>query len=464
MTLPTKTAAEPSPPSPSLRTQVGLTVQRALIAIRGEHDAAGRKNMQLLIQLRWIAVLGQIFTIGVVRYGFAIALPLKFMLAVLGVLTAFNLLSLLRLRTHPQVTNNELFIALLVDVSALTAQLYLSGGATNPFIFLYLLQVSLGAVLLEAWSTWTMVAITATCFGGLAIIGRPLVLPPDHNLGLHSFYVQGMLICFLLNATLLVIFISRIGRNLRARDKRLADLRQRAAEEEHIIHMGLLASGAAHELGTPLATLAVILGDWQHMPPFTIDHELKQEIQEMQAQVQRCKSIVSGILLSAGETRGEAPVQTTVITFLDALVAQWRANHPAATLTYENRFGLDMRIVSDSAIKQMICNVLDNALEASPRWVGFSAIHRDDTLSLAVEDIGPGFAPEMLAQLGTPYQSSKGRPGGGLGLFLAANVARTLGGSISASNRPEGGAMVKITLPLTALMLDDEEEPKSNGR
>jgi two-component system, sensor histidine kinase RegB len=108
--------------------------------------------------------------------------------------------------------------------------------------------------------------------------------------------------------------------------------------------------------------------------------------------------------------------------------------------------------------------VLDNALEASPRWVGLSAIHLDDTLSLAVEDIGPGFNPEMLAQLGTPYQSSKGRPGGGLGLFLAANVARTLGGGVAASNRPEGGAIVRLTLPLAALKLDDEEEPKSNGR
>ena len=133
-----------------------------------------------------------------------------------------------------------------------------------------------------------------------------------------------MLICFALNAALLVTFITRISRNLRERDAHLAGLRQRAAEEEHIVRMGLLASGAAHELGTPLATLAVILGDWCRMPFFTSDQELYQEVTEMQVQIQRCKVIVSGILLSAGEARSESSVRTTVCTFMNELAAEWR--------------------------------------------------------------------------------------------------------------------------------------------
>ncbi|RXZ36750.1 sensor histidine kinase [Oxalobacteraceae bacterium CAVE-383] len=431
----------------------------------GAHDATVRKNMQQLIQLRWIAVLGQIATIAVVDSGFDIALPLNYMLAVVAGLVVFNAASLLRLRLRPKVSNSELFIALLVDVGALTVQLYLSGGATNPFVFLYLLQVSLGAVLLKGWAIWSVVAITAGCFTGLALMGRPLVLPPDHDLGLHSFYIQGMLICFALNAVLLVIFITRIGGNLRARDARLADLRQRAAEEEHIVRMGLLASGAAHELGTPLSTLAVILGDWQHMPPFTIDAELRQEIDEMQTQVQRCKSIVSGILLSAGEARGEAPQQTTVLHFIEDLIGEWRVTRPTGSFEYRNEFGDDLPIISDSALKQTICNVLDNALEASPRWIRLGIGRSGDTLLLTVEDNGPGFAPDMLERLGTPYQSSKGRPGGGLGLFLVINVARTLGGSVTAANRPEGGAAVTLALPLAAIMLNGQEglENESDG-
>lgn len=416
-------------------------------------DAAGLKNMQQLIQLRWIAVVGQIVTIAAVHFGFGIRLPIDAMAAVLTGLVAFNVASSLRCRHGREVSNTELFVALLIDVAMLTAQLYLSGGATNPFVFLYLLQVILGAVLLKPWSTWTMVGVTCICFAGLALLSRPLALPLDHDRGLASPYIQGMLICFVLNAALLAVFIKRITRNLRARDAGLADLRQRAAEEEHIVRMGLLASGAAHELGTPLATLSVILGDWRRMPAFKQNPELLQELGEMQAQLARCKSIVSGILLSAGEARGESSAKTTVRTFLNDLVEEWRATRPAVTFAFENRFGEDLPMVSDSALKQMICNVLDNALEASPRWIRLDAAREADSLMLTVTDAGPGFPPGMLAQFGKPYQSSKGRPGGGLGLFLVVNVARTLGGRVAARNRPEGGASVAVTLPLAAITL-----------
>ncbi|KQM80437.1 ATP-binding protein [Xylophilus sp. Leaf220] len=425
----------------------------------GVDNATVRKNMHQLVQLRWIAVVGQVVTILVVHFGFGIPLPLKPMLVVLLCLAAFNIASLLRWRRRSDVSNGELFLALLVDVAMLTAQLCLSGGATNPFVFLYLLQVTLAAVLLDAWSTWTMVAITALCFAGLTFFGQPLAFPPDQAQGLLSPYVLGLLICFALNATLLVVFITRIGRNLRERDGRLADLRQRAAEEEHIVRMGLLASGAAHELGTPLATLAVILGDWRRLPHFSSDPELLHEVAEMQIQVQRCKSIVSGILLSAGEARGESSEETTICDFLDDLVDDWCATRPQTTLAYDNRVVDDLPMVSDSALQQMICNVLDNALDASPHWVRLEAERDADVLRLTVTDAGPGFAPAMLAQFGKPYQSSKGRPGGGLGLFLVVNVARTVGGQVSAANRPQGGAAVTITLPLAAITLEEEEAP-----
>jgi two-component system sensor histidine kinase RegB len=420
-------------------------------------DPSGRQNMQQLIQLRWIAVVGQVVTIAFVHFGLHIQLPLHDMSVVLLCLIAFNAASLLRLRFSSEVTNSMLFVALLVDVATLTAQLYLSGGTTNPFAFLYLLQVILGAVLLRAWSVWTIVVITSACIAGLTVFYRPLAFAPADYGRLSGPYIQGLLLCFALNAALLVIFITRINRNLRARDARLVYLRERAAEEEHIVRMGLLASGAAHELGTPLSTLSVILGDWRRMSQFNSSPELLQEIDEMQAQVTRCKTIVSGILLSAGEARGEAPVETTVRTFLDELVAEWQATRPVVELSYANRFGDDQVIISDSALKQMICNVLDNALEASPKWVGVDVSRDEDVLTVVVRDAGPGFAPEMLAQLGKPYQSTKGRPGAGLGLFLVANVARTLGGSVVAQNRPEGGAMVTLTLPLSALTLEDDD-------
>ncbi|WP_313705611.1 ATP-binding protein [Massilia sp.] len=420
---------------------------------------AGHQNMLQLIELRWIAVVGQVTTIAGAILLFDINLPLVHMLQVLACLIAFNIASHLRWHEKKPVSNAEIFMALLVDVATLTVQLYLSGGTTNPFAFLYLLQIIISAVLLEAWSTWTIVVVTLVCLGLLAVFAQPLALPFDHARGIASLYVQGMLICFALNAGLLVIFVSRISGTVRAKAAQLAELRQRAAEEEHIVRMGLLASGAAHELGTPLATLSVILGDWKRMPEFRNSPVLLEEIGEMQTQLQRCKSIVSGILLSAGKARGESALRTTIHTFLDGLAEDWEDSRPVKDFEYENRIVDDIPVVFDSALKQSIDNLLDNALEASPTgWVGLVASVEDGILTLVVLDRGAGFAPGVLAQFGKPYQSTKGRSGGGLGLFLVVNVARTLGGAVVARNREEGGAQVTLTIPLAAISLGGEGE------
>lgn len=422
--------------------------------------AAGYRNMQQLIQLRWIAVIGQITTIATATLLLGINLPVADMLRVLACLIGFNIFSHLRWHEQRVVDNNQLFLALLVDVFSLTAQLYLSGGMANPFVFLYMLQVILAAVLLQPWSSWTIVGITGVCAVILAAFAQPLTLPFDYAQGMSSLYVEGIFISFIVNAALLVVFITRITQNVRTGDAALADLRQRAAEEEHIVRMGLLASGAAHELGTPLATLAVILGDWRRMPEFRNNPELFAEISEMQVQIQRCKTIVSGILMSAGEARGESSVKTTIKVFLDDMVAEWRASRTLLHFEYDNQIDQDVAVVSDSTLKQMIANVLDNALEASPRWLRLVARRSQqgdtgDNLVLEVLDAGPGFAPAMLVQFGKPYQSTKGQPGRGLGLFLVVNVARTLGGSVAASNRPTGGAAVKLTLPMSAIALEE---------
>jgi two-component system, sensor histidine kinase RegB len=425
-------------------------------------NASTWQNLYQLIQLRWMAVVGQLLTIEVTHYVLDMPLPLQEMLTLVGAMVVFNILNLLRWRTSRTIYEVELFIALLVDVAALTAQLYLSGGISNPFVFLYLLQIAVGAMLLRGGYIWSIVVLTCGCVVFLAQHNIALPLAPNLQEGWTSPYVLGLLVCFILNATLVVVFITRINRTLRRRDARLAAVRQRAAEEEHIVRMGLLASGAAHELGTPLATMAVILGDWKRIPALSADAVLQEEIAEMEAQVKRCKAIVSGILLSAGETRGESSGATTVRQFLDSLVKDWRTTRSVDQFVYDNHFVDDCPMVADTTLQQMVFNVLDNARDASPQWVCLQAQRDADVLRIVVSDQGPGFANGVLDQIGIPYQSTKGRPGGGLGLFLSMNVARTLGGSITARNRPQGGAEVVITLSLSAITLQDTA-PKKNG-
>jgi two-component system sensor histidine kinase RegB len=190
------------------------------------------------------------------------------------------------------------------------------------------------------------------------------------------------------------------------------------------------------------------------MSALVSDPELAEDLSEMETSLRRCKSIVTGILVSAGEARGEESSVTTVAGFLTSLVDEWRATRSSAVLHFRNSFGADLAIVSDAALQQAIFNVLDNAFEVSREWVELAVDRADDEIVMSVNDKGPGFAPEMLAQLGKPYQSSKGRPGSGLGLFLVVNVIRKLGGRVTAQNRPHGeGATLKLVLPLAVLAI-----------
>ncbi|MEW6258247.1 MAG: ATP-binding protein [Pseudomonadota bacterium] len=415
-----------------------------------DRDTTNSRNLTVLIQLRWLAVVGQVATILLVTQAFAIPLPMLEMGAVLLFLIALNVVSMWRRQSLESVTNAELFFEMLLDVAALTVQLHLSGGASNPFIWLYLLQVSLASALLETWSAWVLAAVAGAGFVFLTTNYRPLALPPADPNGPFTLYLRGAFVCFALTASLLVVFTTRINQNLRAREAHLAALRQTSAEEDHIVRMGLLASGAAHELGTPLATLSVILNDWSRMRPFRANPDLAEELAEMQSQLDRCKRIVSGILMSSGEARGEGTVRTTAAAFFDELVAEWQASRSPRMLDYSNALTEGEAIISDPALKQVIFNVFDNALEASPNWLGVSVRSTGAEFVLAVRDAGPGFAHEILETFGKPYRSTKNRPGGGLGLFLVVNVVRKLGGRVKAENGATG-ACVTLNLPLNAL-------------
>ncbi|MGO4688332.1 ATP-binding protein [Brevundimonas sp. 2YAF1] len=434
-----------------------IRVARSLLGLDDRAEAAvspgaaGRRNMLLLIQLRWLAVIGQVVTIAVVHWGLKIPLPLGMLLLAPTALALMNLASAPVTLRRQSVTDPELLLALFVDVAALTWLLFFSGGASNPFAALYLMQIVLAAVLLRPPYAWGFVLVTSACLGLLALWHRPLLLPPgaDARLGLIQ---AGALVNFILIAVLLVAFVTRTTQNVRARDAYLADARQQAAEQDHIVRMGLLASGAAHELGTPLASLSVILSDWKRMPDLTRDADLAADIIEMQAEVERCKTIVTGILMSAGEARGEAPTITTLGGFLSEIVADWRdKSGEAMAVSLTGPSPRDPRIIADPALKQVFSALLDNAHEAGAERMVIAATLTDDLLSVEFNDDGPGFAPDILERVGQPYQSTKGRAGAGLGLFLLVNVLRKMGGTVVATNRRGGGACVRLTLPLEAL-------------
>ncbi|MEP7316560.1 MAG: ATP-binding protein [Sphingomicrobium sp.] len=422
--------------------------RRTSAAISGHTPTAATvENMRQLIQLRWIAVGGQLLAILVTHYGLDVPLPLLPMLGVVGLLVAANLLFALTLRRV--IVRGELSLSLLLDMAALTTQLYLSGGSENPFISLYLLQVVLGAILLPPIVAGLMTLAACGFYALLSLQSLPLVMPQRIGEGATNLMVIGHWLAFAMVAVLLVMFIARISRNLRARDTYVAELGQRATEEEGIVRMGLFASGAAHELGTPLSTLSVLVADWQRLPAFRDDAALSEEIQEAKAEIERCKGIVTNILRSVGQTRGEAMQSVHARHFVEDLAAAWNDQHRWAGLVLNIAALGEARIVAEPALRQAIWSLLDNAVEASDGPVEIEGRIDGERVSLAILDRGPGFTQDQLHHAGQLNQSTKG-PGHGLGLFLAGNVARQLEGLLEVANRDGGGAVLTLTLPLAS--------------
>jgi two-component system sensor histidine kinase RegB len=247
-------------------------------------------------------------------------------------------------------------------------------------------------------------------------------------------------------AGLLVLFITRISRNLRARDAHAAELAQRSAEEDGIVRMGLFASGAAHELGTPLSSLSVLVSDWQRDKALARNAGFQEELSDAKAEIDRCKAIVSNILHAAGQSRGEAMTSTKVDALLDEIARSWRSIN-STPLAYDASQLRGATVAAEPALRQAIWSLLENAAVASPSGIELAGTVDGERVLILVSDRGEGFPEEQLQSLGKLYQSDKG-PGRGLGLFLASNVARRLGGFLEAENHPDGGAMVRLVLPL----------------
>ncbi len=407
------------------------------------HPAA--ENMRQLIQLRWIAVAGQLLAILISYFGLGVPLPVAPMIGIIGLLALANLaFAAFALRATGR-GEASLALSLVLDMTALTGLLFLSGGSTNPFIALYLVQVVLGAIILPQAIAGSLAFAACAAYALLRVAYRPLELPePSADL-----MEIGQLVAFAMVAVLLVLFIARTSRNLRARDDYLAELRQRAIEEQAIIRMGLFASGAAHELGTPLSTLSVLVADWQRHRAFDADLELAQELSEASAEVDRCKQIVSNILHSAGSARGEAMGSVRASALLDDVAHDWTDTHPEVPFEQATQALAMARIPAEPALRQAIWSLLENAAAASPGAVRLAGCVKDEAVVIAVLDRGPGFDDSQLRAVGQLFQSTKG-PGHGLGLFLAGNIARQLGGSLDVANRAGGGAAVRLILPLAA--------------
>lgn len=405
------------------------------------------KNLQRLFLLRNIALVAQCLTFALAHWALEMQLPWTEMVAVVTLLAALNLATWVRLRRNWPVSSIEFFAQLLVDVFALSALLYFSGGSTNPFISLYLLPLTIAAAALPWIYTWAMAAITISCYTLLLFYYVPL--PHDHSEHTSEFnlHVSGMWLAFVLSTVLIAWFVVKMGISIRERDKDLAQAREQALRNEQIIALGTLAAGAAHELGTPLATMAVVTGELQKEYPD--NSEFQNDVKILRDQIAHCKRTLTQLLADVGQARAEDGSGQAVDHFLQQVLDKWQLMRPMVKFSYHSS-GVQPapQILGAHLLSQSLLNLLNNAADASLDRVEIESSWDQQELLLEILDYGKGLSEEAVQRAGQAFFTSKPGQGFGIGLFLAnANIER-FGGSVSLTNREGGGARTQVRLPL----------------
>jgi two-component system, sensor histidine kinase RegB len=386
----------------------------------------GRVNLGHLFWLRCLAIIGQLVTIAVVQIFIGVHLPLPAMLLVIVLEMVFNGLTWLRVARQRPESNLELFGQLWVDLGALSALLFLSGGTTNPFVSLYLPSLAIAAAVLPWHLMAWLAAFAVVCYALLGFDSVPLNL--DNPANLFEYYRAGMWVNFTVSVGLIAWFVARMSRGLRLRDAALGDAQQRLLRDERAVALGVQAATVAHEIGTPLSTIAMLSEELrdaartdQGLAPYKADLELLEQ------QMTLCTSALARLRSRATTTVTRQPVGE----WLESFAQQWRLRHPHVKFemigTAPEEFNLDDTV----AVSQILTILLDNAARASRDHVTLAArlAPQGDQIEFEVCDFGPGIPASLRGSLGAmPVDSTQG--GHGVGLYLAFSAAARLRGSI----------------------------------
>jgi two-component system sensor histidine kinase RegB len=258
-------------------------------------------------------------------------------------------------------------------------------------------------------------------------------------------HVFGMWFGFVLSAALISWFITGMARTLRERDRLLARAREQALRDERLVALGTLATGAAHELGTPLATMAVIT---RELDRGSVDAAVQRKLHILRDQIERCKRALSILSASAGEVRAESGSLVPVESFVDQVVEAWARQRPGAPMTTTLLPSPPTaRIVNEYTLHQALINLLNNAADVSSEPISFTASWDDRQVSIDIEDDGPGLHPRIASRLAghTPTDKEYGM---GLGLVLTHATIQRLGGDIALFSRECGGTCTRVRLPV----------------
>lgn len=405
-------------------------------------------NFDWLLRLRWGVIAGQTAVLLSARALLDIPLPVAPLLTIIAVEAASNALCWRWARTTAtaRIADWMLGALMALDIATFTLILGLTGGPVNPFSFLYLVYIALAAVVLPGTWGWALSGFALACFGLLFAIA-PLPDGSEHASHLRS-HLQGMWVAFALAAALILYFVQRVTGALAARERDLARARERGARSERLASLATLAAGAAHQLATPLSTIAVVSRELEgQLERIDGSHDAVADARLIREQVERCREILLQMAADAGESTGEPLVQVQAA----ALVRQALAGLPDAARVVVHDDGVDSTLVTPArSLTQAIRAVVKNAIDASPATTAIDIALADEgeRLRITVRDRGGGMAADVLGRVGEPFYTTKPPDRGmGLGLFLSRTVVEQLGGELRIDSAPGCGTSVALVLP-----------------
>ena len=414
---------------------------------------APKIGLAWLVRLRWLAIAGQLAIVALAVLALRVSLPLALAAGLISITALSNVALTVWLRKG-EPSAHALTGVLLLDVVTLTGLLLSAGGASNPFSVFYLVHVALAALLLAPRPAWLVAALTSLSFGSLFVLPAHPIDPHAMHMhhGASSMHLQGMWLAYSLAAGFVVHFVSRVASALQAREREVFELQRSAVRHEKLASLSTLAAGAAHELGTPLATIALVAKELERgLEASNAADALIADSRLIRQEVERCRDILQQMGARAGEGAGEmlAPVSVRGVEhdLSEALGAR------AAQLAFEREGELSEMVAPKRLLVQVLANLVRNAFDAQAEVGKVEPVRlvtrlEAERAAFEIFDVGPGIPAHAESRVGEPFFTTKA-PGAGLGLgvFLARAFAERMGGELTLAARPGGGTVVRLLVP-----------------
>ena len=411
-----------------------------------------RRNVRLntLVRLRWLAITGQTVAVLGVYYGLDFPLPIYACLAVIALAAWLNVALRLRFHMTQRLDPDRAAWLLAFDIAELAVLLFLTGGLQNPFAFLFLGPVLLSATALPPRFTLMLGGFAVACATVLVFVHFPLPWSGEDPLRLPPIYMMGVWLSILLAIGFIGVYAWQITEESRQLADALAATELVLAREQHLSQLDGLAAAAAHELGTPLSTIAVIAKELENA--IRADSPQGEDVKLLREQATRCRDILAKLTeLSSGEPFDRMPL----IALLEEVIAPHRNFGVVIDVALPGDRRAEPTGARNPAILYGLGNLVENAVDFARERVVVSAQWNEDAVEVGISDDGSGFAPEIMARIGEPYVTTRrvsadkaeGQPVGlGLGFFIAKTLLERSGARLTFENRalPEHGAIVRV--------------------